>query len=285
MTDPRSQDRQPSPARPPAESELSDVALDDVLEACQPSGRELRDPELASIARRIAEQPQLIARLRATQAADRRLAEAFRAVEIPPGLKDRVLAALAAAAPGESAEPADVARPARRARAWAAALTLTAAAALLLAFFYWRSPSSYRADSIADYAQRALENGKPPFRPGAPADLELPPRLAGARIESWAPTTFLEREAMLLRLERNGVRATLILAPLRGPTIAGRLPRNVYTTGKLAIGVLPDRKQLCVLAVEGDATAYRRFVEGGAVARTPGPRSRVSRAAARLESC
>lgn len=268
MTEPREQ-----PERSDDAASLAGVPLDDAIEACQPDGREWLEAELAPLARQISEVPERVEQLRRTQALDRALVAAFRDAPEPAGLRERVLAALAAA-PAQTSAPAqpsvEVApRRGRTPRRAVLAALATSAALLLAAGWWWfRAPSSYSADSIADHAQSVLADAATAdFQPGPPPGWQSPATLAGASIESWAPVRYMERNAKLVRLTRNGVRATLIVAPWRGgPAIEGSLPSEIYTTGKHAIGVLRDRKQLYVLAVEGDKRDYQRFLESGAVA-------------------
>ncbi|MGA2034471.1 MAG: hypothetical protein ABSG68_19670 [Thermoguttaceae bacterium] len=67
----------------------------EALEACRPGSEDRRDPGLAPLDERLAQDPELRERYRRTQSIDASLAAAFQDVPIPQGLSDRLLARLA----------------------------------------------------------------------------------------------------------------------------------------------------------------------------------------------
>ena len=133
----------------------------DEIEACRPGSRDVDDPQMSQLADALIHDPAVRQRYEAAQRLDGRLGEAFRAVPVPAGLADRLLARLEqlpATTETSTAETSTAgAVPAVRHRRFtsrrltsrrfaARRLVVALAAALLLAVGIWalRSPSAPR---------------------------------------------------------------------------------------------------------------------------------------------
>ncbi len=101
-----------------------------LLEVCRPGGPELNDGELAEAVAHLEDCSACLAAFRAQERADERIGRALRQVPVPPGLRDRVRAELAAASKQLAA------RSGRR--RW---LPLLGAAAATVAFMLWLWPT------------------------------------------------------------------------------------------------------------------------------------------------
>ncbi len=162
--------------------------LREAIEACRPGHRDLELPEMAELREQLALDAELRAMYEWTQQADAAVAQAFRRVEVPEGLEDRLLATLDAASKArdtssdpdgvELAEPVQQERdqrenaPANRrgTRRWWIAAALAVAASLAIIASLWLPTQTPSHSELARWAEswtlRTLElSGQDDWQP------------------------------------------------------------------------------------------------------------------------
>lgn len=218
---------------------------------------------------------------------DARVAEAVHDVPVPPGLAERLAAALRAdaelapaAAEATAAErggPGKVGTvPGRRSwlMATAAGAAVAAAAAVAAVWFWPRSPELVSGEDLVHAARAFHQRGDgdaaawqwgPP-----PRDYPMGNQMAVAGGVPWRylPGQVYGRRGIGYRLAApRQARATLLVIDRRGPVTAPQLAalpttplQNVLTTGGCTTAVWVEGPRVYVLVVDGDLRTFRSLV-------------------------
>ena len=140
--------------------------LHELIDACRPGHEDADQPELSELARELKQDPNLQRLFERSQKLDEAIRTSFQAVTPPPGLAERLLAAIEApaieigeAGPAiEETEPqVELPRHASRRTVgiWAGVSSLVAAAAVITLWFQWTPPISLTSErDIAEIVDR-----------------------------------------------------------------------------------------------------------------------------------
>ncbi|HUT13882.1 MAG TPA: hypothetical protein VMY42_25560 [Thermoguttaceae bacterium] len=265
---------------------IRDERILEAIEACRPGSDDMADGELAFLAAELEAHPELADLYDRLQRTDEVVAAAFREVPVPEGLEQRLLDHLAAARAADTlaadsrkataalAEDRPVVaavRPRRFSRRWliAGGTLTTTAAAVLVAVVVWmlnHGPQPYTKQMVLEDAQRFFIDESRELGPirtypnePPPADYRIRPEQLGQMLQ-WRPITgFLDCDGVAYDVP--GGQATIYVVRR---TIDDRLPVQPPpsadpTTGGVSASVWQQGELLCVLVVDGDSDAYRRF--------------------------
>ena len=243
------------------------------IEACRPQSDDLRSPELADVAQRVASEEPAGRYYERVQRWDSAVAAAMSDVSVPAGLAQRIAARLAAAGagrdtqaePGLTAASVEMRRP-RRPRRWrlAAASSLAAAAVILVALFFsdlLRPRAEVPWEVMADRWQESLSVKAEAWRGGQPLPrgYAVPAGVLGS-VGGWQPLS--TTAGVAIRLVRgDGSEAMLYAVRGTSESLPGGPPdRPQSTTGGKAVGYWHGSGVIYVLVVPGDERLYRQFV-------------------------
>lgn len=258
------------------------------IDACRPGSDDLRDAENAALAKRLADDPQARVLYDRVQKLDTRIAAALEIVEVPEGLADRLLRAMArdtaspdklsgdevVTATDEAAATATPEQKRRIGRREAIIASLVLAASIMLAVFIsQRSPVELSTDELLVrvdefYVNQRLEGPAhrldkvPP-----PKAYPISPSVIRPSSTVWRPLTgFLGREGTAFTFATpRGAAATLFVVKLDGPRTAVRLPSRLFAspprdprfTAGRSTAVWQSGGLLYVLVVEGNERDYK----------------------------
>jgi hypothetical protein len=259
--------------------------LQEMIEACRSGSNDIGLPEMSPLSDRIDGDPELHDRYERTQRLDARLAQAIDDVEVPAGLRERILARLDAEAPpaNGAAGASEVilapvanlangvaAAPASR-RRWLRSIAAVAAGLLLLAtgYAFWPRHSVLTYDRLLNLSSQWHQQlrANPIWQPLAPREAIRGFPLAeaiGPGARHWADVSSLVGQAACAYdlTVAGGRRATLFVIANDGQ-IAGSTPplKPGSSTGGLMIGCWQSGAFVYVLVVEGDERAYRSLLD------------------------
>jgi hypothetical protein len=115
--------------------------LTTAIESCRPGSADLGEPEMERVRAAIASDPKLARQFEALHRFDARLGKVIRQGDVPPGLEERIEAALAAsdetATDTEASDNRPIERPSRR-RLWAVAAIAATVATVATGVTLWR---------------------------------------------------------------------------------------------------------------------------------------------------
>jgi hypothetical protein len=251
------------------------------IEACRPASDDLRQADLADVARAVHDDGEARAHYEQVQAWDAAITGAMDQAEVPKGLAERILSRLpstesVSAPPVPHVvtidQPVDMtgsraasrSRIARwRRREWLGAAATAAAVLLVSLLVYDRwSPGSGETslDEQADGWLADLARDTTSWQAMSSAQRDFPvPDAVTASPTGWRPVKTARGVAYQLR---NGVgKATLFVMKMATTGLPAAPPVNPQsTTGGRAIGYWQSGRLMYVLVVEGDQRSYRRFV-------------------------
>lgn len=251
---------------------FQDPRILEAIEAFRSGRDDPLDPALAPLAHALRANPHLAETQHRLDRLDAVLRDVIRDVPVPEGLHERIVARLSFTVVKE--EPAAQRRSSRR-RWMVSAASVVAASVLVGAFFGLRPARGLGEAEILDAAV-AMFDATPPdagqwLAGNVPESLKAFP--LGNEVARRPNTRWREIEGLLgLRGVAygmsgwDGVRATLYVvqcdddAPELGPVPPTEPPR---TTGGRAAAAWRSDGLLYVLVVEGDADAYRGFLNPG----------------------
>jgi hypothetical protein len=258
------------------------------MDACRATSDDLRLPELAPLADRLATDPAARKVFDRIQRFDRRLSEATRDVPVPVGLAERIMACLESNSvepgvveraidlehDGDSATSATHVAPVRRRmgrRSWL--LAATAASVLVAAAFtFWPRPAELTAQRLlensGDWA-RKLWNVPAKWTSLPAGQRELAgfpmPQVINALASRWADVgDDVEWRAVAYDVSpRGGPRAMLLVIKDGEIDEGGPSPTASpqSTTGGLMIGCWQGQGVVYVLVVEGDERSYKNLLK------------------------
>lgn len=246
----------------------------EAMESCRPDSDDLRDPNMADLARKIASSRDLRQHFERLQQADLAMKAAFQDVPVPEGLADRLLQRLAAAraAEAQTTEPeAPTPAPKRISRRGllVAAGALSTAAAVLVAILLGfktpqsNSPSSILEDAAQYFAADSSQDGHWLAETPAPEDgpfsrdvLQLP------QIRWRSIDKFLGGAGVAYDLPPgpDGARATLYATRQTVTGLPAMPPATPAWDSGCSAGAWQDGDTLYVLVVEGDTRAYQSYL-------------------------
>jgi hypothetical protein len=253
--------------------------LHNAIDACRPGRDDHREPELAALAERLAQDAEARAVYDHSQRLDAALGAAFRDVPLPAGLEDRLLAAVGGAspktveekiaAPAKTSTAAGTRRISRRqllsTGALAAAVLVAAGVAAIVR---WTGDREVAPDQLVAQAQQWL--GDEDFqRDDAWKPLDERPLRAfpqgwlAVRPVQWrSMATSLDRKAVVYRVpHRGGSAYVFVIAPRADVTGLGATPPRTPlpgATGGWRIGAWQADGVLYVLATQGEYRSLLR---------------------------
>ena len=241
------------------------------IDACRPGSDDIHLPELSHVAEAIAADEELKDSYSSVQRSDSAMAEAFHDVGTPPGLQDRLLAALAEEKPeAKSSEKSLVSRRTLVGGALAASLLL----ALGVGLSIWSQPSPATLEAwvaAADVLQGELNAGVWEDMESAPVERPATNQLhRQVNFANWKPVKHqFDRNAVAYRLVRGGANATLFV--FQPETIDSSLPLAptivpAKKSSQSATGVWTSNDLVYVLVVDRPGK-YEDFLNGGAIAK------------------
>ncbi len=265
-----------------------DPRILEALEACRPGSDDLSDPDMESLAARMAESAKLQSLYERLQRLDKALADVYQDVPVPEGLADRILVRLRESPLGtalgtalEEPPPIDAPQPAlgprkvgfrRLRRRWlvgAGALVAVAASVLVAVWLGIPSPQQrglqplYHA-AIDDF-NREFSKGGVPLAAEHPPSAFLPRQ--GLQIQSRPVRGLLGYDGVAYDMIGPGGKAATLYVLADGQQVfAGNDPSaNLYISGEGTAGAWRENGLLYVLVVDGGEHDYRRFVSTNAV--------------------
>jgi hypothetical protein len=262
--------------------------LHEMIDACRPGSEDIRLPEMSPLADRIAGDPELRHRYQQTQRLDARLGQAVGEIEIPIGLRERILARLEGAGnggqgpgargqgPGEAAQGAGAMgdggvalAPVRR--WWVFTLAAIAAGLLLLVAGYsvWPRRPAFTYDKLLNSSSQWFEQlrANSAWQPLAARQVIRDFPVAEAirpRPRFWADVSSLVgQSACAYDLSTaDGRRATLFVIPDDSQVADSSPPlKPGSSTGGLMIGCWQSGDFVYVLVVEGNERTYRSLLD------------------------
>ncbi len=259
------------------------------MESCRPGHNDQADPEMAPLARQLAESPELAKAFERLQRIDAALARAFRDVPVPEGLESRVLSRLAArAAQGQPLSPeAAVASPPQAEfgheepgphrsprRRWllvAGSVAATAAAVFLVVYSLLGRRGEFSKWDVLSFAIECRGNdsadggrllGATEESPRYPLSDSLVSLASGQFSQvRWRSLVFLNRHAVAYDLiGPEGRIATVYVSSCSVEGLPSDVPPHpMHSTGEVAVSAWQEGGLLYVLAVDGGTPAYDRF--------------------------
>lgn len=253
------------------------IDLLSAVEACRPGSDDLESPEMEPVRAAVASDATVAQQFEAIQRFDAKLGDVMRQGDVPRGLEDRVLQALAAAS-GESVEtPAPGVRPARRIgrrRVWTVVAIAATVAAIATGAALWRflvdehqlartdieEQAAGWCDALAetDWRRDAVPQQTYPF---ATEVLASP--------DAWQPVSLpgAAGEAVAYRIAPPaGVRRmTLLVLKARVSGVPQLPPPHPYKTQDRLVAAWQFGGNVVVLVIQGDDLAlleetYDRYV-------------------------
>jgi len=260
------------------------------IDACRPGSNDLDLPELAELARAVADDPRVAKALEASHASDIALCDGLQDVPVPSGLADRMLAAVEAAtkaaqlAASEADGDATVAlppaaaespaAPSRSRRAWLIAVpALAASLALGLAVVFWQQSEPRRVSqaelaSLVEtwYQQAQQRQGWTTSIDRATAE-QFPVDSSVLLARPVAQRTISAAsagEAVAYELRRADRKAVLLVVRTRDHYDVAPLPSTNrplgMVTGNKKVAAWQSGSLLYVLVVEANQGSLRDFI-------------------------
>ena len=242
---------------------MNEKALRAALEVCRPGSDDLSLPELAELARQLADSPEWRAAWQRVQQVDEAIGGALHDVPIPVDLESRLLAQVgesptaeaAAPAPETPGSPAVVERRLSR-RAWWSIATVVAACAVAAVWGIqqWRQPPVLQAENLGfealAWAQRLTDDWRDLSDASAldrPIDRQV---RFGPR--GWQPlATDQDANAVAYDLTRSrGMAMLFVLAPAEIPAEVSTIASRVPATGGWGAAAWRSGPHVYVLLVE-----------------------------------
>lgn len=253
----------------PIENDL----LREAMEAYRPGTDDLGDPQFAVLARQLAADPHVAARLEKLGRLDAAVRESLQDVPVPAGLAQRLLDRLALAREEKAGRaPVSVARRRRPHLArWVVGVAGAVAAALIVAvLLQTRGAKVLSEATVIDQAVQ-LFTAEPPMPGQLLAETPAPPDfplshdvLKGPQVRWRWVEGFLGGKAVVYELsEPGGGRAILCVARRDLGSLLPSIPPTAPTptTAGCSAAAWQEEGTLYVLVVEGDARAYRSFLD------------------------
>ena len=262
--------------------EPTDERLLEAMEVCRPGSDDLADAAMADLVAELGRNRKLGVVFVRLQKVDAVLAGAIQDVPVPPGLCDRLLAAMAVGAAVEAADvpvaeagqgdaiPAPAMKaPSHRTRRWVLSLSGAIAALVLVTVGWFQqtrveySPASVLEAAVEFFNSDAHDQGNLLSATSAPWG--FPP----SRYVRLTPDTRWHKAGTLLKsggvafemTGPGGLRATLYVVR---QSIAGLPdqppPRPVYGTARCCSAAWQEGPLMYVLVVLGESTDYQRLV-------------------------
>lgn len=256
----------------------TDERLLEAMEVCRPASDDLADPALAELAAELGRNRKLEVLFARLQKVDAVLAGAIQDVPVPPGLSDRLLAALAVGAAGVPAEAVrepcaaaacGKAAAQRRVRRWLFSLSAAVAALLLVAVgWFQRTQVQYSSASVLEAAVDFFNNdahdqgnlvsaASPPWGFPASRYVQLPAETRWRKVG-----TLLRSGGVAYEMSGpGGLRATLYVVRQSIAGLPDQPPaRPVYGTARCCSAAWQEGQLLYVLVVVGESSDYQRLV-------------------------
>ena len=258
-----------------------DERLLEAMEACRPGSDDLADPAMAELDAELSANRRLAARFQRLQKLDLSLAGAIQDVPVPPGLRDRLLAALvveAAVQPRPTEEPRSAAgvpdvfrgRSAPdRIRPWLFTLSGALAAIFLVSVgLFQRAQVHYTTSGVLEaavdfFSHESQGAGElvsavsPPWGFPASRYVQLPGQTRWRRINDLLESGGVAYEVSC----PGGVRATLYVVRRTVAGLPDQPPASpVYGTAHCWTSAWQEGQLLYVLVVSGQSSDYRRFL-------------------------
>jgi hypothetical protein len=262
------------------------------IEACRPGSDDVALPEMSQLADAMSSDPEIVDRYERTQSSDAALAAAFREVELPTGLEDRLRAALEsqgeiasedqAKSDHDTPSSSKSLAPQQPSRRWMLAGGLAAcalmAAGIGLTLTDWSSPAGREelASAAVDLHQQLTPDDWR-FDTPAPTDRPAFDRLQRDVIAGgWAPVDVAgDSRGIAYRFtHRRGATATLFV--FRPGAIDPNLPLAppldpARPTSRVTAGVWTNGTLVYALVVDGGIQQYQSFIRSNSVAIVTAP--------------
>lgn len=273
-----------------------DPRLLEMLDCCRPSGNDRRDAAFADLEAELSRNGPLSEAAQRIAAWDTKLGPALAEVALPAGLYERILERLSAQAPCDDTtegwgvvarlpelqglKSAPVQRPRRYWLAGAAVLIAAGLAAIVVSLVQrpaW--PESEILDqAVARFTGEEAVQGR---QDAPPAEYPFSRSVLPLRGTQWRYVEgLLGRGGVAYDLPAgNGSRATLYVLRARGKDLPAFAPaRPSFDTGDCTAAAWQEGELLYVLAVRGDARAYRAHLDlrSGPMAFTVFPQPRAA---------
>ena len=289
--------------RPDETARPDEERLLEAVDSCRPGSVDHQLPETAFLSELFERDHTSRELFNRVQQFDTSIDAAMHRAEVPPGLENRLLAALEAAraAPAselvqaaieaaapvieaaapvvEEAAPALVNKPRRRTsrRVWIASGVATAAA-LLVAYWFWPA-NEYTHEGVLAFGQEFFAADASHHGSGVSPSVKAPPK--GYRLSrfvnphagpKWRYVKgFLGRNGVAYDLDLGGVKATLYVVKVAGtpksPHIlpgAGQAPiRHPASSGQNPTDAWIENGFMYVLVVDGSEDDYQQFISSG----------------------
>jgi hypothetical protein len=242
------------------------------IDACRPGQQDLREPELADVARSVIENERAAVFYERVQRADHAFATAMHDLSVPADLKAKLLARLhvtevAIPVAAEKTLSVSAEHDVIRRRSW---LPIALAVAVLVVASFglmriWRPSGNVDVVTLADVWQQQLADG---WRPMAKApDARALPTILGVVPRAWQPTAaFQGYRGAAYDVSRRGSRAVLFIVNVAPdgelPTAPPEIPQ--FSSGGRALAAWTVGQRMCLLVVEGDLRAYQSLIRRGA---------------------
>lgn len=257
------------------------------IEACRPGSEDLRSPDLADVARQIAQDPEARAYYERVQAWDARIAAAIHEVSVPAGLSERILDRLrqetvrdagdsgtgeiVPAVVGSLEDDAQVTRDNTSRwsrRQWLAGFATMAATLLAVAFLSSFFPSRVH-EPLEEIAEGWFQQLTPNWQDAAhlPTDFAVPAAVVGSPTGWQWIASRAGGGGVAYRLQNaRGATAMLYVVQMSRSELPTNPPAQPQSTtqGK-AVGYWQSGARVYVLVVTGDERSYRTFVASSPV--------------------
>jgi len=264
---------------------MNDREIYEAIDACRPGADDLSLPEMAALASRLDQEPELRERFERSQKLDVAVGEAFQDVPLPDGLEERLLARLAfegnvveQVTDARSTDDVDAVSPASQTRSattrqivWRAGLAISAVAAVVAIMVVFLTPQDVPALNPTDLAskgvafvQSAIDADD--WQTAEPPEDYPPSKFVLVPVHGWHQVvTDYDREAVAYDITpRDGPTATLLVIRPRGEVYgfpSGPPGRPQSTTGGRSVAAWQQDELVFLLVIsgEGHADAYQRM--------------------------
>lgn len=264
--------------------------IHEALEACRPGSDDISDPAMAFLEAELAVRPELDERYERLQRLDLKLAEAFAAVTVPPGLAERILADLstspsapAATVDGgeipraEAQEPSPPVAAVSRQRSlrWflaSAAGVVAAASLLVIVLLGTRRVEPITKDTVFQEATALFARAVTAAPEGQLLDARTEPRdypfsreLVRFPQVRWRwVKSFLGGAGVVYDLvapDQTRANLYVIRGRLPGLPATPGNPERSAATGQFSVGAWENHGLLYVLVVKGGPRDYQQFLD------------------------
>lgn len=276
---------------------MVDKRIVEALDVCRPASDDWQFPELADVAKQVADDPELAQLQRRLEEADLIIAEAIDDVPVPSGLAQRLLERLAAESNGESVaatlgskieqpatdaapiddfapasdssshHPVEPTRPVSRRRFVTAAVALAASIAVATTAVIWqRSAPELTPETVQEFAQQQYEGllGESDWQPMTAAPHHIYPKSTrvASKAWGWQPLdTSVDRNAIAYDLTPRGsdYKATLMVVRTTVPGLTNIPQKEPVWTQDRLISAWQQGDLLYVLVLEAPPGSSRNL--------------------------